>query len=447
MREAIRYGLLLGVAAAASACTSLLGGFDTGDPGAGGGVAGGNTGGTSSAGGTAGTSSSTSDGSGGSGATGGSVGTGGAGGTGAANGGGSGTGGEGGEGGAGGGDCPDGLGDCDALPGCETDLTGDPANCGACGAVCLGRSRTCSASACSDVTQIASGRPEANFVAVTGGEVYWTAGEDESGSVQKVSVRGGRITTLAANQDAPYGIAVNSTHVYWVNRNSATLMKVGRNGGMPELLVETDGGAPLGVAADDRQAYWSQRSGNPGEVGPGSLIGSINVADDAVNGMFLPVDSTSPHLLTLDEDFIYFADRQSTGSVIRASRTDGSFTPLVTGQPRPYDITVDSGHVYWTNNGEGAMRPGGVMRAPKAGGAAIALGTGHFVPNGIAVDETHAYWTDQGSGKVRRILKDGSGTAQDLYTGDSPRGIAVDATHVYWVGESDTGPVFKRRKM
>jgi hypothetical protein len=73
-------------------------------------------------------------------------------------------------------------------------------------------------------TIVASGIPGANthdsFLVVNSGFIYWTDSLNP-GVVRKVSVTGGKVTTIANRQDTPAGIAVDSQYVYWVNYNAA----------------------------------------------------------------------------------------------------------------------------------------------------------------------------------------------------------------------------------
>ena len=61
-------------------------------------------------------------------------------------------------------------------------------------------------------------------IAVDATGVYWTDGG--GGNVMKVPLGGGTPTTLASEQDGPWGIAVDSTSVYWANRSDGTVMKL-----------------------------------------------------------------------------------------------------------------------------------------------------------------------------------------------------------------------------
>jgi hypothetical protein len=67
-----------------------------------------------------------------------------------------------------------------------------------------------------------------SFLVVSSGYVYWTDAR-RSGAVRKVSVDGGRVTTIANHQDMPAGIAVDSQYVYWANSSdSGAVMRAPR---------------------------------------------------------------------------------------------------------------------------------------------------------------------------------------------------------------------------
>ncbi|WP_437942261.1 lipoprotein receptor [Sorangium sp. So ce341] len=405
MRHAFRVGLMLSVAVAiAPACTSLLGDFAVGE-GDGASASGGSSGGSSG--------------------------------------------------------CEAGLADCDGDGDCETPVDADPLNCGACGAVCLDGGM-CRDGSCSGVAEIARGYPtpdDANgkHLFIYADEVYWTAGEGTNGSVQKVPARGGPVTLLAEGQNAPYGIAVNRHGVFWANLNAKNIMWVDRGGEEDPKEIFDSSFATLGVAADDREVFWAQRAAGIGEPGRGSRIGQIEMPDGLPDERFHEDDGASPHLLALDEAFVYWVDRRDRGRVNRTRRGTGETVVLADDQPYPYAIAVDDEHVYWTNSprGDGSDEDAAVMRARKDGsGRAAAIWTPdedhdveHPSPDCIAVDDAQdgfVYWTDQGTPRVLRKRKDGSGRQQVLQEGGSPRGIALHGGFVFWVEAQGSGGVRKR---
>ncbi len=65
-------------------------------------------------------------------------------------------------------------------------------------------------------------------LAVDGTSVYWTA--ELAGTVVKMPIGGGLVTTLASGQDYPYAIAVDDTSVYWTNEDNG-----GSNGTVMQL--------------------------------------------------------------------------------------------------------------------------------------------------------------------------------------------------------------------
>jgi hypothetical protein len=61
-------------------------------------------------------------------------------------------------------------------------------------------------------------------LAVDATSVYWTAGGDTNGTIMSVPLGGGTATTLASGQDEPSYIAVDSSSVYWITKE--TVMKL-----------------------------------------------------------------------------------------------------------------------------------------------------------------------------------------------------------------------------
>ena len=72
-------------------------------------------------------------------------------------------------------------------------------------------------------------------ITVQGGVVYWT----DLHSVQSIAVSGGTVITLASSLSGPYGIAVDSTNVYWTDVVSNGVYDVGLSGGTPTTWISS----------------------------------------------------------------------------------------------------------------------------------------------------------------------------------------------------------------
>jgi hypothetical protein len=102
--------------------------------------------------------------------------------------------------------------------GCDGAYDSDPANCGACGHGCLGGA--CVAGQCQPVL-LATGFLAAAPV-VDDTRVYRSVLDQDAGTVRSIKKDGSQPLTLATGLDAPYGVFVDTTNLFWdeLSRNS-----------------------------------------------------------------------------------------------------------------------------------------------------------------------------------------------------------------------------------
>jgi sugar lactone lactonase YvrE len=176
-----------------------------------------------------------------------------------------------------------------------------------------------------------------------------------------------------------------------------------------------------GVSVDATSAYWSA----------GSTVARAALTDATLTGV--GTDSATAYPIAVDGTNAYWAD--SVGSVSKcavsgcSSPTTLATSPVLMGAAQ--GLTIDSGNVYWTNLGAGA-----VAMVPKGGGTPVILAGGQKSPIGIAVDATMVYWANKGDGTLMRVAITG-GSPITIATGQSgPFGVAVDTSYVYWTNQT-----------
>lgn len=147
----------------------------------------------------------------------------------------------------------------------------------------------------------------------------------------------------------------------------------------------------------------------------------------------------SPSQIVLDQDYLYWVNATSQGSVMRVPTTGGAPTVLASGQVFPVSLIVDASDVYWTNTGIGEAT-GSVMRVGKTGGQPVVVARELNWPIDLAGDRDFVYWRDNRLG-LQRAAKRG-GPAQLLVASPTLSGVvAVDDTRVYFEEvSSDNGP-------
>ena len=265
------------------------------------------------------------------------------------------------------------------------------------------------------------------------GETAWCAGS------QCYSAR-----RLAAEQDGPDQLVVTATHVYWTSNCGGSIMRVGKDGGEPEV-VALGQFAVRSVAVDDSRAYWAMACpGGPGSccVGPTqvasvplaggqpaalSMSGSApalaialgaqsvywTIAGEGIwmastsHGDVLPLlDYGTFGHIALDETYLYVSGQLGDGfyDVYRIPRTGGDPTSLTYSQ-YVLGLAVHNGYVYWVNlgaRGDYSTYETALMRAPLDGGppvwiAEAAPSSCSRPSHKFAVDDARVYLTSPNS--------------------------------------------------
>lgn len=257
--------------------------------------------------------------------------------------------------------------------------------------------------------------------------VYWGEGRTLAsgmGRISKVPVTGGQNTTvldgIATDFDPRFTVSDTAVFV----ADGETIKSVSITG---ELRVER---------------LWQ-----------GSNIPWIPVTDGSfvyfVDGLFelikVPVNGGAAETLASDTSrmagplavgggFVYWIDQPlptDPYSINRTPTSGGPSVPFVSGLTGSVsDMLIDSSHLYWVEEGRGAIRKRAVSGGPIT---TLMPSTGFQGPTKLALDDASIYWAnDSKVGKVPKI-----GGAVSFYESgfDVRLAIGVDNTSVYWVTE------------
>ena len=223
-----------------------------------------------------------------------------------------------------------------------------------------------------------------------------------------------------------YGVAVDASHVYWVNNSTDSIGRSNLDGTSPNQSFITGGDGITGLAVNSNHIYWTNNTGN--------TIGRANLDGTGVNQSFI-TGATGPSGVAVDSTYIYWAN--NTGNTIGRATLDGTTSvnqSFITGASGPSGVAVDSRFVYWANSGGTT-----IGRATLDGTTSVnqSFITGASAPSGVAVDSSHVYWTNDSANTIGRANLDGTSPNQSFITGASaPSGVAVNSSFVYWTNDS-----------
>lgn len=226
-----------------------------------------------------------------------------------------------------------------------------------------------------------------------------------------------------ATPGTPYGVALDSDHIYWASPSTNSIGRASRSGTSVEPdFIQLPGATPVDVTVDAGHVYWTDPLS--GAIGRAALNGT------SVQTSFIATGAT-PYGFTVDSTRVYWANGYGGTSIGRAN-LDGTAvtTNWITGANDPRDVAVGFGHIFWSNVGDDT-----IGRANLDGTAVNqALVSGADTPYGLAVNSRWLYWANQGADDGRTIGRsDLSGDDPDqsfIVGASSPIGLAVDRPSV-----------------
>ncbi len=155
--------------------------------------------------------------------------------------------------------------------------------------------------------------------------MYWT---DIQGSIKRSDLNGNNIVDVISSVNPSY-IAIDSTHIYWVDQGAEQVLQAEHDGSSPTIIVT--GTLCHGIAADTSgYVYFSA----------GSTIQSLDLLGGTPT--VIVTGLSSPRDLTVDTtNFkVYWAD-QGTKKIQRAYTWGGTVEDVVTGLTDPVAVVLD----------------------------------------------------------------------------------------------------------
>lgn len=250
--------------------------------------------------------------------------------------------------------------------------------------------------------------------------MYWA---NQDGTIGQANVDGtGLNQSFITGGNAPFGMALDSQHIYWTNVNGASIGMSNRDGSAVNQSFITGGDGPTSVAVNRQHIYWANEYND--------TIGRANLDGPGVNQSFI-TGADGPFGVAVDSQHIYWTN--SNASTIGKANLDGTAVnlSLITGANLPTGVAVDGQHIYWANTRSNTI---GVANLDGAG-VNHSFISGASSPYGLAVDGQHIYWANYASGTIGVANRDGTDVNPSLVTGaTSPHGVAL------WVPVADVTP-------
>jgi hypothetical protein len=227
--------------------------------------------------------------------------------------------------------------------------------------------------------------------------------------------------------DGAWALALDQENVYFTTTHGR-VMQLAKAGGAP-IELASEQGQPIAIAVDATHVYWVNLSGGIGRAPIGG--GTVESSPTPGNGVY--------SALGLQGDYLYYTRYTDAGAVLRMPKTGGVEEVLASGQIYPSGLAVDANHVYWAH-----LSDQGIQRLPLAGGTPELFNASPNVRVGLTLDDDYVYWLQESSGtagRVGRRLKQGGSeepVVVDLTAFYSGGNLVLDGSYVYWGAPSCT---------
>jgi len=237
-------------------------------------------------------------------------------------------------------------------------------------------------------------------------------------------------------------------YIYYTETTQNYIGRADLSGTAP--LTPTDqfintGNGPFGVAVDSSSIYWSNQTDQT--LGISDLAGGTvnNTWIDATNGVAL---AAAPGSIALDGGYIYWVDL-GDGWICRAPINNvlAAEVPWVTlaGGAKPFGLTAYNGQIFWTEQHDGTTGTGTVGYAPATypgtGSVNESLVSGLNGPTGICANSQFLFVGSNNDGTVSQHNLDGTASVSLNFpytTGETNLLAITLGTSVYW-GGNDLG--------
>lgn len=182
-----------------------------------------------------------------------------------------------------------------------------------------------------------------------GGSVYLTDQEslstEANGSVKRIDVATGEVTVIADQLFAPWGVAVDATHVYFTDATLGGVYRVTKGGGEVQQLA-VDLHQPRHLVVGDAHVFFNTNDDLDDPPAP-----------TAAKVFRIPLEGGEPEMvadnegyfareMTIDDQYVYWIIEGS--GIWRAPLAGGSPTKFALGQVG--DVVALGGDVYWTDD-------------------------------------------------------------------------------------------------
>ncbi len=257
------------------------------------------------------------------------------------------------------------------------------------------------------LTVLGSADAGSDQLAIDSTSAYWVTagGTSGDGNLLRVPLQGGPTTSLAATTNG-YAVAVYGSNVFFTDYfpTPGSLLTVGLDGGAlvqtqtSQLLIVNDA-----VAANAAGEFWLAANND----GTGPLdVGQVWMAPPGGGGQgkLLADGQTAPLQIAVDDQNVYWTNQGDgisiRGSVVKVPIQGGTPVTLATMcdiTSQPWAIAVADGQVYFTVQQD--TTPWNIESVPVAGGPANLMSVS-VAPMSLAVDAHNLYFADSSLGAV-----------------------------------------------